>query len=229
MGSLSAAGQDYLKAIYLIEQEQGEGRVSTSALADKLQVARASVTGMLKKLAHSKPTLVDYRPYRGVALTPAGRKIALEIIRHHRLVEAYLAEALGYSWDEVHREADQLEHVVSEELGDRMSQYLGHPEVDPHGHPIPDKDGSIRQYEELPLTALAEGQQARILRVSDRDPELLRYLGELGLVLQAEVELLEAAPFEGPLHIRVLKTGETHALSRRVTDQIHVTLVEDGG
>ena len=221
--SLSPAVEDYLKAIYEIQQEQGSKRVSTSALADKMGVTRASVTGMLKKLAATEPLLVEYVPYHGVELTEAGEKIALEVVRHHRLIESYLTEALGYSWDEVHQEADQLEHVISNELEERIDRYLGHPELDPHGHPIPDKEGGFKSKDELALSQAEIGLPLRISAVSDHDPEMLRYLEKLGLVLEAKVELVEKSPFEGPLHIRVLESGEVHALSRRVTDQVYVT------
>ncbi len=228
MRRLSAAGEDYLKAIYELEQEAGLERVPTSALAAKLGVANASVTGMLKKLAAMRPRLVDYKPYRGVHLTPRGCKVALEVIRHHRLLETYLTQALGYRWDEVHHEADRLEHVISEELEERIAHFLGHPEVDPHGHPIPARDGSLPEKRELRLTDLEIGRRARVSRVSDRDPDLLRYLDRLGLCLHAPVEVVDRGPFEGPLHVRLVGRGEVHALSRQVTDQVFVsTLSED--
>lgn len=223
MRRLSAAVEDYLKAIYELEQEIDRERVPTTALAAKLGVANASVTGMLKKLAAMRPRLVDYKPYRGVRLTPRGRKVALEIIRHHRLLETYLSQALGYGWDEVHQEADRLEHVISEELEERIARFLGHPRVDPHGHPIPARDGSLPEKRELRLTDLEVGRRARVSRVSDRDPDLLRYLDRLGLRLNAPVEVVDRGPFEGPLHVRLLERDEVHALSRQVTDQVFVS------
>ena len=137
---LSEAVENYLKAIYEIEQDSG--RVTTNALAERMVVKPASVTGMIKKLAEGKPRLVDYERHRGVSLTPAGRRIALEVIRHHRLIELYLQQSLGYAWDEVHDEAEKLEHVISEEFEDRIAEMLGDPEFDPHGDPIPAKNGT---------------------------------------------------------------------------------------
>ena len=224
MTTLSSAVEDYLKAIYEIRTEGGQDRVSTSSLAACLGVARASVTGMLKKLNAMDPKLVDYVRYRGVKLTPAGEKIALEVLRHHRLIELYLSEALGYSWDEVHLEADSLEHVISEDLEDRIAIRLGHPQVDPHGAPIPDRDGNIIQQEEIQLTQLGVNQSAYITRVSDHDPTMLRYLQELGLTLNAQIEVTEKAPFSGPLHIRLIGTDKVHVLGRQVTDYIFVSL-----
>jgi len=222
---LSAAVEDYLRAIHDLES-QGGGRVGTTALAERLSVSSASVTGMLKKLAELEPRLVDYRRYRGVALTVAGRRIALEVIRHHRLIESYLIEALGYSWDEVHAEADQLEHVISESLEARIAEFLGHPTVDPHGDPIPGLDGRLARGQELPLSQLEAGQRGRITRVIDQ-PELLRYLDSLKMTLGAEVEVTERAPFDGPLHVVVGGNQPAHALSQVVTDQVYVAPVEN--
>lgn len=228
MTTLSPAVEDYLKTIYEIQSEGDQDRVSTSELADCLGVARASVTGMLKKLNAMDPKLVHYIRYRGVRLTPAGEKIALEILRHHRLIELYLSEALGYSWDEVHQEADSLEHVISEDFEDRIASLLGHPKVDAHGAPIPDRNGTIIQREEVRLTQLEIHQPAHITRVSDHDPAILRYLQELGLTLNAQIEVTEKAPFSGPLHVRLVGTETVHALGRQVTDYIFVTLGAPG-
>ncbi len=178
---LSESVQDYLKAIYGLRHENE--RATTNALAARLNVTAASVTGMLKKLAELK--LVLYEPYQGATLTPAGEKIALEVIRHHRLIELYLIEAMGYSWDQVHAEADRLEHVISEEFEDRISTLLGHPTVDPHGDPIPTKSGEIAESSRNTLSDAAEGSTVRIERVRDEDPALLREVAELGLVPQA--------------------------------------------
>lgn len=224
MKTLSSAVEDYLKAIYQLQLEEGHEQVGTSALAEKLGVARASVTGMLKKLAAWEPQLVLYERYRGVTLTEAGKKIALEVIRHHRLIECYLIQALGYSWDEVDQEADRLEHVISEDFEARIADRLGHPRIDPHGSPIPDREGKMRPRKEKPLSQLEVSRRAKVSRVSDHDPELLRYLSELGIVLQQEVEVVERAPFEGPIHVRVVGGDDLHALGRRVTD--HVFVVE---
>lgn len=222
---LSQAVEDYLKVIYEIQQERG--KVTTSALAEKLNVAPASVTGMLKKLAEFSPRLVNYERHHGVSLTPAGDKIALEVIRHHRLIESYLHTSLGYTWDKVDEEAEHLEHVISEEFEDRIAEALGHPQVDPHGDPIPAKNGHVAATIAPRLTDLEPGQRGRICRVRDDDPALLRYLGELGLRPDARVQVTDKSPFEGPIHVRVGEGGSPHALGRQVTDQIFIE-VSDG-
>lgn len=217
---LTAAVEDYLRAIHDLQGHEGE-RVSTSALADRLEVSSASVTGMLKKLSKGQPQLIDYERYRGVTLTKAGEKIALEVIRHHRLIEAYLMEALGYSWDEVHEEADQLEHVISEDLEARIAEYLGHPEIDPHGDPIPNLEGRIAEHEATTLSELEPGDVGTVHRVAD-DSRLLRYLAEIGVGLGSELEVTEKGPFEGPIHVRIDRSGSAHALGQRVSDQVFV-------
>jgi DtxR family Mn-dependent transcriptional regulator len=219
---LSSSVEDYLKTIYELQRAAAGERVSTSAVADTLGVSSASVTGMLKKLSEVEPQLVDYQRYQGVRLTDAGEKIALEVLRHHRLIEAYLIEALGYTWDEVHDEADMLEHVISESLEARIADYLGHPQVDPHGDPIPTLEGRVLSSDEVRLTDLSAGERGTITRVID-DPELLRYLAKLKMQLSAEVEVTERGPFDGPLHVRVAGEEPTHALSRTVTDRIYVS------
>ncbi|MBI3242739.1 MAG: metal-dependent transcriptional regulator [Chloroflexi bacterium] len=222
METISHAVEDYLKAIY--ELQEDTGKVSTNALAEKLAVAPASVTGMIKKLAEDRPRLVDYEKHRGVTLTAAGRKIALEVIRHHRLLELYLHQALGYSWDQVDAEAEKLEHVISEDFEDRICALMGNPEVDPHGDPIPTKDGVIADPAGEPLTNLAPGQTARVARVRDDDPALLRYLAELGIIPDALVIIADKAPFDGPLHVRVGNRADSHALGKQVTNQIFVEI-----
>jgi|TARA_B100001971_G_scaffold174286_1_gene167512 DtxR family Mn-dependent transcriptional regulator len=219
---LSHAIEDYLKAIY--ELQQGELPVSTSALAQRLGFASASVTGMLKKLAAHMSRLVNYRRHRGVFLTPTGEKIALEIIRHHRLIELYLMEALGYSWDEVHAEAEKLEHVISESFEERIANFLGEPELDPHGDPIPTKEGRVAVSVGKRLSSLQFGQAGRITRVEDEDPELLRYLTELGLRPRALVTVTARAPFGGPLHVRT-DGGAPQALGDKVAESVYVELV----
>jgi DtxR family Mn-dependent transcriptional regulator len=226
---ISHSVEDYLKAIY--ELAEATGKVSTSALADKLRVQPGSVTGMLQKLAEGQegqPPLVNYERHRGVTLTRAGKKIALEVIRHHRLIELYLAEALGYEWDQVDAEAEKLEHVISEEFEDRINALLGHPTHDPHGDPIPAKDGSISPRSRRPLSAVDTGHSARVARVSDDDPALLRYLAELGLVPGATLTVTGRAPFNGPMHVRVAGGADvpSHALGREVTDQVFVDEAE---
>lgn len=190
MAGVSHAVEDYLKAIYELSEANQEQRVGTTRLAEKLGFSGASVTGMLQKMAELEPQLVDYKRYYGARLTPVGRKLALEVIRHHRLVEAYLAEALGYTWDEVHEEADQLEHVISEAFERRIAAFLGHPTIDPHGDPIPDLDGNVHTSSARPLPDLDEGESGTISRVAD-DPPLLRLMDELELAI-GSVVLVEA-------------------------------------
>jgi DtxR family Mn-dependent transcriptional regulator len=213
---LSTAMQDYLKAIYKLQAKGGA--VSTSALAEALGVAAASATGMVKKLAGLK--LARHNPYQGVVLTKAGEKMALEVIRHHRLLELYLAEALGYSWDKVHEEAERLEHVISEEFEEKIFEALGRPTRDPHGDPIPAKDGTLVAGNHERLSDMEPGAAGVIRRVSDSDAEVLRYLGRRGLVPDAAFQVLEKAPFNGPITV---KTGESsHVLGRDLAAHIHV-------
>ena len=220
---LSEAVQDYLKAIYTL-QEQG-GAVSTSALAEAMGVAAASATGMVKKLAGLK--LARHSPYQGVILTKAGEKMALEVIRHHRLLELYLAEALGYSWDKVHEEAERLEHVISEEFEEKIYEALGRPTRDPHGDPIPTKDGTLAAGSHERLSDMEPGATGVIRRVSDRNAEMLRYLALRGLVPDATVQVVEKAPFNGPITV---KMGEAaHVLGRDLASHIHVESGAPGG
>ena len=225
---ISKAAEDYLKTLYKLEHESGSAAVSTSALAEALKVAAPSATNMLKKLAELR--LVDYHPYRGATLTPAGTKIALEVLRHHRLLEAYLKEALGYSWDAVHEEADRLEHLVSDELEERMDAVLGYPTVDPHGDPIPTREGVMAAPASRPLATLAADEAGVVGRVSDRDPAKLRYLADLGLVPGVAVAVLEAQPFNGPLRVRVgsLVDGREHTLGRELAGNVFLRADEDG-
>jgi DtxR family Mn-dependent transcriptional regulator len=222
MPRYTQAVEDYLKTIYEVQQESGGNQAGTAELAEKLGVSRASVTGMLKKLAASPDRLIDYARYRGVRLTPAGERAALEVVRHHRLLETYLTSALGFAWDEVHAEADHLEHVISEDLEERIAAYLGHPTADPHGAPIPQRDGSLPVRREVRLSDVEAGTEAVVLRVSDRDPELLRYLDRLGLRPPARLRVLERGPFDGPLQVETLPSGAVVPLSRRVTDEVYV-------
>lgn len=214
--------EDYLKAIYKIGSSGG--KVSTSAIAERLGISQASVTGMIKKLAEMK--LLEYSPYRGVRLTEAGRKIALETIRHHRLLELYLHEAMGYTWDKVHDEAEKLEHHISEEFEEKMDEFLGRPKFDPHGAPIPSKDGEVNSYQLIVLTEVEDGARATIRRVSDDDPEKLRYLGKLNLYPSTTIEVIGREPFGGPMQIRV---GEQKCfLSKELSDAIFVDIAEAG-
>ena len=213
---LSVAIQDYLKEIYKLQAKNG--RASTSAIARALGVAPSSATSMLKKLAALG--LVEHARYHGVVLTDAGERVALEVIRHHRLLEQYLAETLGLSIDAVHAEADRLEHALSEELEALIDRSLGYPTHDPHGHPIPDAELHVEQSELRPLAALAPGEKATVRRVPDGDPDLLRYLSTLSILPGRRVQIRSCAPFEGPLTILV--AGAEHAISRELAGQIDV-------
>jgi len=213
---LSESVQDYLKAIYSLRHENE--RATTNALAARLNVTAASVTGMLKKLAELK--LVIYEPYQGATLTPAGEKIALEVIRHHRLIELYLTEAMGYSWDQVHAEADRLEHAISEEFEDRISTLLGHPKVDPHGDPIPTKSGEIATTSRRTLSDAVEGSTVRIERIRDEDPALLRAVAELGLMPQTIVTV--GPRTDDATFIVCLAPGRTCQVSDQIARSIFV-------
>jgi DtxR family Mn-dependent transcriptional regulator len=213
---LTQAVEDYLKAVFEVQREHG--KVATTVLAERMGVAPASATGMIKKLAALK--LVRYSPYQGVVLTRAGEKVALEVLRHHRLLELYLAEALGYTWDRVHDEACRLEHVISEEFEDKIFEALGRPNRDPHGEPIPTKDGKMPPATHEPLSGMEAGATGVISQVSKGSPEMLRYLGERGLIPNTAVEVVEAAPFNGPITVR---TGQTcHVLGRDLARHIRV-------
>ena len=223
---LSESMQDYLKTIYQISQ--GASRVTTNALADMLGVTAASVTGMLKKLADMK--LVEYEPYQGVVLTVAGQKLALEVLRHHRLTELYLTEAMGFSWDRVHDEAERLEHAISEEFADKMSALLGDPQRDPHGSPIPSKDGVVATTSQLTLNRVSEGHTVTVERVSDESPETLRSLAALGLVPGAIVTLAGYNMQDNTVRINVNASGADNAESHIETVQAdlarHVYVIE---
>lgn len=213
---ITHAMEDYLKVIYSL-QTQNE-KVTTQAIAERLNVQSPSVTNMIKRLADLN--LLEHEPYRGVLLTASGERAALEVVRHHRLLELYLADALGYSWDEVHAEAEQLEHSISEEFEARIDRALGYPTTDPHGDPIPSAEGDIQPLTQLLLADLTAGDRAAIERVWDRNPEMLRYLGGLGLYPNATVEVVERFPFGGPLRVRVL--GVEHIIGRELAIAVHV-------
>ncbi|NHZ72028.1 MAG: metal-dependent transcriptional regulator [Aquificales bacterium] len=199
MDELSQAAQDYLKTIYCITENGA--RATTNQLAEEMAVKPASVTGMMQKMAKCQPPLVSYKKHQGVTLTAVGKQAALEMIRRHRLIESFLHEKLGYNWDEVHEEADRLEHVVSEEMEARMAATLSHPERDPHGHPIPSIDLETAPATEFPLIELEVGQTAVIRRVCDNDPEILRWLARHNLRPGTELRLNAIIP-EGSLLIQ---------------------------
>lgn len=209
--------QDYLKAIYSIE-ESGEN-VTTTAIAGRLNVSPASVTAMIKRLTDKGH--LSYERYRGVRLTSSGKALALEVVRHHRLLEAYLHKTLGIPWDQVHDEAEVLEHALSEQLEDRIAEFLGNPTHDPHGDPIPPKRGKHTEVHHHRLGAF-EGK-ARIERVSDRDPAALRYLGDLGLTPGKTVEVKASDGFGGPVWVKIGRVK--HAIGKELAGGIFVSKV----
>ena len=215
MESLSESVQDYLKCIWALERD---GRVTTNGVAERMGVSAASVTSMVKKLA--RLGFVEHEPYRGVALTDAGSRLALEVIRHHRLLELFLTEALGLSWDRVHAEAERLEHHLSDEVEARIDAALGHPTRDPHGDPIPTPQLELAADHDRPLIDVDDGCSAVVARVPDGDPELLRYLAELGVVPAEPVVVLSRAPFGGPVTVEV--GGREHSLSPSLARRILV-------
>jgi len=217
MEKFSPPIEDYLKTVYLLRER--EGAATTTAIAAALGVTPASVTGMIKKLAELK--LVRHMPYQGVELTKSGEKIALEMVRHHRLLELFLFEALGYAWDEVHAEADALEHVISEEFEERIAARLGNPTVDPHGDPIPTKDGTIAVVKERALLTMLAGESAQITHINDASSEMLRYAASLGLTPTTRLTLIKVEPFGGSLRIQAGKAE--HSIGRELAAQIFVT------
>ena len=209
--------ENYLKVIFEIGGKTE--RVMTSAIAGRMGIAAPSVTSMVKRLATLK--MLVHEPYQGVRLTDSGRKAALEVVRHHRLIEAYLAEALGVPWDQVHEEAEKLEHVISEDLEDRMDSMLGSPKIDPHGSPIPARDGSFQTVSARALSEVPAGQTVTVVEVEDRDPELLRYLGGLQLYPGTQLEVLRVEPFDGPFILK--SNGKEIVLGRAAANEIQVT------
>jgi DtxR family Mn-dependent transcriptional regulator len=210
--------EDYAKTIHALARRSGEP-VGTSALAERLGVSPGTVTAMLKRMAELG--LVEHRPYHGVELTEAGERVALEVIRHHRLIEAYLAEALGMPWDRVHDEAEVLEHYISEELEERMAVALGNPSHDPHGDPIPDRELTVTGEDGVSLAELEPGESGTFCRVSDADSEMLRYLDTRGIRPGVELRLRGREPFDGPLLVEA--AGDQHALGLRIAAAIRVT------
>lgn len=217
-GSLNhQAIEDYLKTIFMLAEE--ESPVSTSRVAAARNVKPASVTGMLQRLENLQ--LVNYEKHYGVTLTESGRKIAVEVIRHHRLIELYLIEALGFTWDEVHEQADILEHVISEKLEERIAAALGYPTFDPHGDPIPSKEGVFAEADLRPMTNLKPQESARISRIlNDDNSEMLRHLADLGLTPGAEITVTALAPFDGPLTFLI--DGEKRTIGRAAAASVLV-------
>jgi DtxR family transcriptional regulator, Mn-dependent transcriptional regulator len=215
--TLTAAVQDYVKAIYTLDS--GEGPVTTTALAERLDVRPASVSGMLPKLMELG--LVEHEPYHGVRLTQRGTRVALEVVRHHRLLELFLVESLGMAWDEVHAEAEVLEHVLSEELEELIAAKLGDPAFDPHGDPIPSRELKVPKDRSRSLHSLERGERATFVRVSDSDPEMLRFLSDRGIAPGAEIEVVERQPFDGPLYVRA--GDDIHVLGAVLARAMRVT------
>jgi DtxR family Mn-dependent transcriptional regulator len=200
---LTAPVEDYLKVIYEVESagDAGDATAGTNEIAEILGIAPASVSGMVRRLAEQG--LITHERYRGVRLTDQGRRAALRTIRRHRVIESYLAKALGYPWDRVHDEAERLEHSCSDELIDRMAAAIGEPTTDPHGHPIPARDGTLAEQHLQQLATVVTGAMVRIERVSDRDGDRLRYLAELGVTPGTVIEVVRREPFEGPITLRI--------------------------
>ena len=215
----SAAVEDYAKAIYALQLRCG-GAVSTNALAERLGVTAASASGMVRKL--DEHGLVTHVPYKGVKLTDEGTRLALEVLRHHRLLELYLAESLGVPWDRVHEEAEVLEHVLSEDLEALIAAKLGNPTHDPHGDPIPTADLEMPEEETACLAELEPGASGTFVRVSDSDPEMLRYLAERNIAPGAEVRVEDKQPFGGPLFVAI--NNQTHVLGGQLAGAMRVRL-----
>lgn len=219
----SQAAEDYLKVIY--EITRGGKRASTNEIAKRMGVAPASATGMIQKLASETPLLVDYQKHRGVALTTKGEQVALEVIRHHRLLELFLQKQLGYTWDEVHGEADQLEHVISEDLEERIAQLLGNPSYDPHGEPIPNRELQMPRQSTVRLCDLHLGDQAVVRCIQDPNPELLRYLASIGITPNSKLTVLDIFPFDNNYRLQVNGQDTSLVLGQRVTQQIYVEVL----
>lgn len=218
---LTSAHEDYVKAIYLLEARGVE--VNNSALAAELSISPASTTNMVKKLGELG--LVTYTPYQSITLTESGQKVALEVLRHHRLIELYLHERLNLPWEQIHEEAEKLEHVLSDTLEDAMSAALGNPTIDPHGDPIPTKEGYVEPSVGISLTGAQPNHPYRLVRVLMQDAERLSYLGSLGLYPGAQLTLLKRSPFAGPLIVDI--AGEQHALAYEMADKLLVAEVND--
>lgn len=214
--AFSQAVEDYVKAVY--ELQQSERTVATTELAERVGASPAAATKMLKHLASLG--LLEHTPYYGARLTVSGEQIALEVLRHHRLIELFLHERLGYSWDEVHREADILEHHISEMMEDRLAKLLGDPTLNPHGEPIPTRDGAIAARRGTSLAEAEPGAKLVVLRVADRDPAALQYLQNIGIALGVTIDVLEKQPFNGPLTLSL--NEKTHIIGRELAGHVFV-------
>jgi DtxR family transcriptional regulator, Mn-dependent transcriptional regulator len=221
----SQAVEDYCKAIYTLQTRHDDAPVSTNALAERLRITSGSVSAMLRKL--DDLGLIEHVPYRGVTLTVRGRRVALEVIRHHRLLELFLAETLQMPWDRVHAEAEVLEHVLSEELEELIAAKLGHPAYDPHGDPIPSADLQLAERPTRALASLHAGDAGVFVRVSDADPAMLRYLDSLGVSPGDRLRVLERQPFGGPLLVSFGEDELTHTLGGQLAHAMRVDLDSD--
>lgn len=220
---LSETVENYIKAIY--ELQEDNEKVSTSALAEKLRVAPSTITALSKRLQKNDPPLIIYKSHYGVSLTDEGYKHALSVIRKHRLLELFLLEVLKCTWDEVHKEAERLEHSMSDTLIDRIDACLGYPKFDPHGDPIPSRDGHVVDSSYTRLTQLTEGQSAIVKRVRSEDPELLKYLSQLGIIPNICIKVLEKAPLDGPLFLQIGHDDDTrHVIGYAVAEEVMVVI-----
>lgn len=209
--------ENYLKAIFKLSKNKDI--VSTNAVADELETKASSVTDMIKKLSDKK--LVNYAPYKGVKLTEAGRKIAVSVVRKHRLWEVFLVDKLDFKWDEVHDIAEQLEHIQSMELVERLDQFLGHPKYDPHGDPIPDKDGNINRHKEQTLADLNPNEKGIIVGVKEHSKSYLNYLDQIGLILGSEVEIVDIVDFDNSMSIQINQNKKT-SISNQASKNLYV-------
>lgn len=221
--NLSETIQDYLKAIYELAPE--DGRTSTNQIAERLKVAPASVTGMLKRLSSVHPPLVDYHKHHGVQLTEEGLRISLEVIRKHRLIELFLVKVLGYSWDEVHSEAERLEHAVSFHFVDKLACLLENPNYDPHGDPIPDRDLQLPTMDTFLLSEAKANQRLTVRRVQSSDPALLRYLGDMGVVPGEQITVTARVPFDRTVRVRIGEAQNEQVLGPEICRLLHVEAI----
>jgi DtxR family Mn-dependent transcriptional regulator len=225
--TLTFSIQDYLKSIYELTAEGNAA--NTNALAARMGVTAASVTGMVQKLASLKPALVSYRKHQGVKLTPAGKRAALEVIRRHRLMEVWLVEALGYRWDEVHGEAEKLEHAVSDDLEKRISAALGNPDHDPHGEPIPSADLVMPRDGSAALADLATGRAAIVRRVRADDPAMLKHLADVGIRIGTRLEAVEISPYDQVMSVRIDGKKDCVSVGPAITRSVYVEIVKKSG
>ncbi len=211
--------EDYLKTIYHLQGDAPDERVKTKVLAEQMELSQPSVTNMLKTL--SEEGLIEYQPYRGARLTENGNRIALRVIRNHRLIEVFLVQVLNYTWDEVHAEAERLEHAMSDKLAERIDQFLSHPRFDPHGDPIPTADGKLHNHDTIPLSDARPKMRVRVERVLDQQPEVLRYLESLSLTPGVTAEVVNVLSFDGQMFIRL---GENDiSISQSLASRLLVT------